>query len=137
MDHWGLADEYVPAVLTGQKEKCILNPPAVIKITLAPESFLLYFSCKGLTKGSNMKRNLNGDGKEEIITATATGENVIWSKDADGLFSDTGENVFTWGTESISVSDVNEDGCIDLVITDDTGQEVVFINDCSGHFTLQ
>ena len=84
-----------------------------------------------------MKRNLNGDGKEEIITATATGENVIWSKDADGLFSDTGENVFTWGTESISVSDVNEDGCIDLVITDDTGQEVVFINDCSGHFTLQ
>ncbi len=96
----------------------------------------LQFLESGDTK-TMVTADLDGDGKQEIITSTDTGENVIWSKDEDGLFSDTAENVFTWGTESIMAQDVNEDGCIDLVITDDSGQEVVFINDCTGHFTLQ
>ena len=59
--------------------------------------------------------DLDGDGKKDLITATETGENVIWKKDEAGLFVDTNQDIFTWGTEAILAHDVNNDGCIDLV----------------------
>jgi len=81
--------------------------------------------------------DLDGDGKKDLITATETGENIVWSKDANGLYTDTGQSIFTWGTESIETSDVNADGCPDLIVTDSNDVSVIFINDCSGNFTVQ
>lgn len=81
--------------------------------------------------------DFDGDGKKDLITATETGENVIWKKDETGLFVDTNQDIFTWGTEAIEAHDVNNDGCIDLVVTDSDGQTVTFINDCTGNFTVQ
>ena len=81
--------------------------------------------------------DLDGDGKKDLITATETGENIVWTKDEDGLYSDTGQSIFTWGTESIEIGDANNDGCPDLIVTDSNNLSVTFINDCSGNFTAQ
>ena len=81
--------------------------------------------------------DLTGDTRKEVITATESGENIIWIKDAEGLYVDTNQNVYTWGTQSIKAIDINMDGCMDLIITDGYDQNVVFMNDCNGNFTLQ
>ena len=81
--------------------------------------------------------DLAGDARKEVVTATVTGENIIWVKNADGQYVDSNQNVYTWGIQSIKTIDINLDGCMDLVVTDGHDQDIVFINDCNGNFTLQ
>lgn len=81
--------------------------------------------------------DLAGDARKEVVTATATGENIVWVKDADGQYIDSNQNVYTWGTQSIKAVDINTDGHMDLVIIDGYDQDIVFINDGNGNFTLQ
>ena len=82
-------------------------------------------------------KDLDGDGKKELITATETGENVIWKKDETGRFVDTNQAIFSRSTESIETGDINNDGCTDLIVKETDGNEVIFINDCAGNFTAQ
>jgi hypothetical protein len=81
--------------------------------------------------------DFNGDGKKEIVTVTITGENLIWKKNEEGLFVDSGQNVWTYGTESLDIIDINDDDCLDITVTDQYGYQVVFINDCLGNFSVQ
>jgi hypothetical protein len=80
--------------------------------------------------------DVTGDGLNELITVTITGETILWTKDETGLYGAM-QTLLTWGATSVRTVDVTENGCPDLIVMDDSDQAIVFINDCTGFFTLQ
>ncbi len=78
--------------------------------------------------------DLNNDGAAEVITNNPNGNTVLWDNDGSGNLSDSGQDIDSICNETITLEDRNRDGCLDIVFSDSSCEEI-FYNDCLGNFS--
>lgn len=77
--------------------------------------------------------DVNGDGKNDVVSAVNGGGNTVWFND-DERFVDSGQSLGTAQTFSIALGDIDGDGDLDI-LAGDTSSTSIWINDGSGNFS--
>lgn len=83
--------------------------------------------------------DVDGDGKYDIYFTNQVGGNELWRNLGSGKFENITESAGVALADRVSVgcafADITNDGCPDLYVTTVRTGNVLFKNDCKGHFT--
>ncbi len=83
--------------------------------------------------------DVDGDGKPDVYFTNQVGGNELWRNLGGGKFENITDAAGVAVAGHVSVgcafADIDNDGCPDLYVTTVLGGNVLFRNDCKGHFT--
>ncbi|MFW9894022.1 MAG: FG-GAP repeat domain-containing protein, partial [Candidatus Thorarchaeota archaeon] len=86
---------------------------------------------------SAVSGDVDGDGDLDIVTGNSGQQNVVYLNDGAGDYPSAGVPTFGTGqdsTRSVAVGDMDGDGYLDIVVGNYNQQNVVYVNDASGHY---
>ena len=99
-----------------------------------------YLASFGLDQSYDLDlADVNGDGHVDAVVSNYVQENTVWFNNGSGVFTDSGNtigNAVSGVINYTELGDLDGDGDIDAVMTNNGAQDEVWLNDGSGNFTF-